>query len=590
MNPNDIRHNAVNWEFGMLVAPEHFLRQERFYEATMLWMLRYAHDSFGLIGGGPRLPESEFGAVRHDPILTLSEDEYTLRVAVSQCRGLTASGTPVEIDPDYPLYQEFSKADLEGIRETRVYIVALPHTYTVLDGARDEHNPQMQTERIRSCRLALQPHGEEIHHAIAVGRLRHSESSIAYERDASFIPPCTNLTAFSELTAAWRRIVEQLSSLAGRFIELHRAMLEYIELTRERGIDVDLDRDTLEFVKRIIPAIETCLYGCLNPVQPPAQFFGSLRMFLQGAAVSLDLSPPVQQYFDALKNAGETEFVPLVEQQKQLLKSSRRWRVEDDLGLEVRFVQNSLRSLQILERALEGKYIDFRVSPTLDTMNFVFDRGGSALYKLAAKPARLQGFGDEMTFYFAGIRLEGREKYRIIVTAELDHEYAAETRVPVEIRINEGSGSRRAPIRGVAQVRFAGQKNVEFDFDAPDIATVTDLRVAVPAHFNVRTALLFVRHRFYAQDTERMGISGQPLETLLRAPEPKSSNVPPRSREGVEAAPGRSDAPPGPFRPPLQAQPVGSRNTWSARDEQAAAQESRPAENPASPPRRRRLE
>jgi hypothetical protein len=582
MNPNDVRHNAVNWEFGMLVAPEHFLRQERFYEATMLWMMRYTHDSFGLIGGGPRLPESEFGAVRHDPIVTLLEDEHTLRITVTQCRGLTAAGTPVEIAPDCPLYQEFSKAELEGIREARVYIVAPPHAYTVLDGAPDEHNPQMQTERIRACRITLQPHGEEVQHAIAVSRLRRSERSIAYEQDPRFIPPCTNLTAFSELSAAWRRIVEQLSYLSSRFIELHRAMQEYIELTRERGIDVGIDRDTLEFVKRIIPAIETCLYDCLNPVQPPAQFFGHLRKFLQGAAGSLDLNPPVQQYFDALKNAGETEFVPLVEQQKQMLKRSRRWRVEDDLGLEVRFVQNSLRSLQTLERALEGKYIDFRVSPTLDTMNFVFDRGGSALYKLAAKPARLQGFGDEMTFYFAGIRLEGREKYRIIVTAELDHEYAAETQLPVEIRINEGSGSRRAPIHGVAQVRFAGQKNVEFDFEAPDIATVTDLRVAVPAHFSVRTALLFVRHRFYAQDTERMSL---PPETSSRTSEPF------RSREGAEmAAVVRGDASPGPFRSPLQAQPASPRNTWSPRDDQAATPEPRQTENPIPPPRRRRLE
>ena len=585
MNPNDVHHNAVNWEFGMLVTPEHFLRQERFYEATMLWMLRYTHDSFGLIGGGPRLPESEFGAVRHDPIVTLSEDEHTLRITVTQCRGLTAAGTPIEIAPDYPLYKEFNKADLEGIRETRIYIVAPPHAYTVLDGALDEHNPQMQTERVRAYSLTLQPHGEEAQHSFVVSRLRRSESSLAYEKDASFIPPCTNLTAYSELSAAWRRIVEQISYLSSRFIELHRAMQEYIELTRERGIDVGIDRDTLEFVKRIIPAIETCLYGCLNPVQPPAQFFGNLRMFLHGAAASLDLNPPVQQYFDALKNAGETEFVPLVEQQKQLLRSSRCWRVEDDLGVEVRSVQNSLRSLQTLERALEGKYIDFRVSPTLDTMNFVFDRGGSALYKLAAKPARLQGFGDEMTFYFANIRLEGREKYRIIVTAELEHEFAAETRVPMEIRINEGSGSRRTPIHGVAQVRFAGQKNVEFDFEAPDIATVTDLRVAVPAHFNVRTALLFVRHRFYAQDNERISLPSQPMETSLRA------NESPRLRESVEpVAVSRSDVSSGPFRPPLQAQPRDSRNAWSSREEQPVAPEPRPVEKSVPPPRRRRLE
>jgi hypothetical protein len=582
MSPNEVRHNAVNWEFGMLVAPEHFLRQERFYEATMLWMLRYAHDSFGLIGGGPRLPESEFGAVRHDPIVTLSEDEYTLHITVTQCRGLTMAGTPVEVVPDYPLHHEFSKADLDGVSETRIYIVALPYAYAVIDGERDEHNPQIQTERIRAYRLTLQPHGEEMQHAMAVSRLRRSETSIAYEQDASFIPPCTNLTAFSELSAAWRRIVEQLSSLSRRFIELHRAMREYIELTRERGIDVGIDQETLEFVKRVIPAIESCLYGCLNPVQPPARFFANLRMFLEAAAVSLDLSPPVEQYFNALKNAGETEFVPLVERQKQMLKNSRRWRVEDDLGLEVRSVQSSLRSLQTLERALEGKYIDFRVSPILDTMNFVFDRGGSALYKLAAKPARLQGFGDEMAFHFANVRLEGREKYRIILTSEVDHEYQADTRVPVEIRINEGSGLRRSPIHGVAQVQFAGQRNVEFDFEAPDIATVTDLRVAVPAHFNVRTSLLFVRHRFYAQDSEQLRPQS---EASLRAGQP------PRLREEVEAAAIRNDATPASFRPPLQAQPGGSqRNPWGPRDEPDAVPERRPVETPASPPRRRRLE
>ena len=251
----------------------------------------------------------------------------------------------------------------------------------------------------------------------------------------------------------------------------------------------------------------------------------------------------------------------------------------------MRFAQQSLRNLQTLERALEGKYIDFRVSPTLDTMNFVFDRGGSALYKLAAKPARLQGFSDEMAFHFVGIRLEGREKYRIILTAELEHEYAADTRVPVEIRINAGSGSRRAPIHGVAQVRFAGQKNVEFDFDAPDIASVTDLRVSVPAQFNVKTALLFVRHRFYAQDLERRSPAGQQIDTSSRASQSS------RLREEMDPVVVRGDDASGPFRSPLQARPDVSRNSWNPRDEQAPAPEPRPVvESPVSPPRRRRLE
>jgi hypothetical protein len=576
MNPEELRHNPVNWEFGMLVTPEHFLRQERYLESTLLWMLRYTGDSFGLIGGGPRLPESEFGAVRHDPVVTLSEDEHSLHITVSQCRGLTASGTPVEIISANALHNEFSKADLEGLRETRVYIVAPPHAFELTDGQPDEHNPQIQTERTRAFRLTLQPRGEEIHHAIVVSKLRRSESSVAFEKDAAFIPPCTTLTAYSELAAAWRRILEQLGALSSRFIELHRAMQEYIELTRERGIDVGMDRDTIEFVKRVIPGLETCLYTCLNPVQPPARFFSSLRMFLQGTALNLDLSPPVQQYFDALKNAGETGFVPLLEQQKQLLKTSRRHRVEDDLGVEVRFVQNSLRSLQTLESALEGKYIDFRVSPTLDTMNFIFDRGGSALYKLAARPARLQGFGDEKTFHFAGIRLEGREKYRLILTAEHEHQYAEDTGVPVEVRINEGSGARRAPIHGIAQVRFAGQRNVEFDFDAPDIATVTDLRVSVPAHFNVRTALLFLRHRFYAPDAERIS---PPADSPLRASELARARGELESAELEPVAVSASS-----FRPPLRAQPRAARQM----PEERHPIPEEPIATP--PPRRRRLE
>jgi predicted component of type VI protein secretion system len=581
MNPGDLRQNAVNWEFGMLVAPEHFLRQERFYEANMLWMLRYVHDTFGLIGGGPRLPASEFGAVKHDPIVSLSEDEQALRITVSQCRGLTVAGTPVDIAPDDPLQAEFPKSALEGVAEARVYVTALPHSYAVRDGARDEHNPQLQSERTRAYKLTLQPHGEQAQHALAVSRLRRSDSAVAYEQDPSFIPPCIHLTAHSELAAAWRRIVEQLSSLSSRFIELHRAMQEYIELTRQRGIDVHIDRETLEFVKRVVPAIENCLDNCLNPIQSPAEFFASLRTFLQGTAVNLELSPPVQQYFDALRQAGETGYAPLMEQQKQLLRSARRWRAEDDLGVEVRSTQNSLGGLQTLERALEGKYIDFRVSPALDTMNFVFDRRGSALYKMAAKPARLQGYGDEMAFHFAGIRLEGREKYRIILTSEREDGYEADARVPVEIRINEGSASRRSPIHGVAQVRFVGQKNVEFDFEALDIATVTDLRIAVPAHFNVRTALLFVRHRFYARDP------GDQYERKPNGEESQRVAEPLRPRQETDAY-REEESLPG-FRPPLQAQP-GVRSPSGSGEELSHTSDSRSADNPVSSVRRRRLE
>jgi hypothetical protein len=516
MNPSDLQHNAVNWEFGMLVAPDHFLRQERFYEAGLLWLMRYTFNGFGLVGGGARLSETEFGALRNDPVITLSEDEPSITISVTQCRGVTMAGNLIEILPGFPVHSTFARSELDGVREARIYLIAPPHNYRVVDGPADELNPQIQTERIRAYKLVLHPHGDAIQHAIVVGRIRRSPNASTFEKDSGFIPPCVSLVSFSELTGAWRRIVEQLTYLANRFVELHRAMQEYIALARERGIDTEIDRDSLEFVKRIIPAIESCLYDSLDPVQAPAAFFGHVRKFLHAAAVNLDLNPPVQQYFDVLRNAGETEFAPLIEQQKQLLGRSRRGRVEEDLALEVASSQEALKTLQILERALEGKYVDFRISPTLDAMNFVFDRGGSALYKLAAKPARLQGFGDEMTFHFAGLRMEGREKYRLIVSAPQGFVLPVGSTIPIEIRINEGTGHHRAPTNGAAEARLPEQRNFEFDFDAPDVGTITDLRVSVPAHFGIQTALLFVRHRFYAPDRGRERTEARPLEPAPR--------------------------------------------------------------------------
>ena len=81
MNSGDIVLNSVNWEHGMLLTPEHFLRQERYFDSALLWALRYTTNVFGLVGGGARLPESERGAVRHDPIVTVSEDQDAVSVS-----------------------------------------------------------------------------------------------------------------------------------------------------------------------------------------------------------------------------------------------------------------------------------------------------------------------------------------------------------------------------------------------------------------------------------------------------------------------------------------------------------------------------
>ena len=227
MNPNDIKLNAVNWEHGMLLTPEHFLRQERYFDSLISWMMRYLGNTSGLTGGGPRLAEAERGAAKYDPIVVIREDEQTLTVAVSQCRGISPGGAIVDISPERPIERAFAKTELEGVSEPVVYIVREGGEKEPLDGIRDEFNPQMQTERSFRYRVALLTAPEQAGSALACAQLRRQRYGTGYERNPDYIPPCTTMTAHSELAAGFRRIVEQATFLTERYAELHRAMREY---------------------------------------------------------------------------------------------------------------------------------------------------------------------------------------------------------------------------------------------------------------------------------------------------------------------------------------------------------------------------
>jgi hypothetical protein len=597
MNSDDVKLGSVNWEHGMLLTPEHFLRQERYFEAGLLWALRYATNAYGLVGGGPRLPEAERGAVRNDPIVTVDEDDQSLSISVTQCRAITPGGCIIDISPEYPVERRFGKSELEGVAESQVYVSCDPGKKQILDGALDEFNPQMKTERMPAYQLTLQVHPETVPYSAAVARIRRQRYGAGYERDAEFIPPCTTLVAHSELTSAWRKIIDDVTLMTERYTELHRAMREFLLQFTERGIDTEIDQETVAFVDRMVVALQGCAYEILDPVQTPQRFFGELRRFLHSAAAYLDLTPAVQQYFDTLKETGETEFIALIEQQKRILRSTRTWGIHDDLAAEVREARGCLAALLRLERALEGKYIDFRISPALEAMNFVFDRGGKVLYKLASKPARVQGMADELTMYFSQLRLEGRDKYRLILIGEQNAVFEKGTKITVEIRVNEGSGFRRPPLILSCESKLPEQCNFEFDFDAPDTPTITDIRVSLQAHHPIRTALLYIRYRFYAQ---RAPEESRPVEPLAPSPGPRDVGppvAPPLSPDQVQRV-RRLESPVDSRAEPNRGSPnVADPSRDVRRDDRPAPWEAPPrVERPREPgeapppPRRRRLE
>ncbi len=599
MDPEDIKLESVNWEHGMLLTPDHFVRQERYFDSALLWMLRYSAPSFGVVGGGPRLPESERGAVKHDPIVIVDEDEEQLSVAVTQCRGLTQGGVIVDIDPEHPVRRSFPKPELEGVSEAVIYVLTDPQVKRAVDGVKDEANPQMKSARRSAFGVALSLHADDAAYGLPVAKIRKAKTANIYEKDTSYIPPCTSMVSHSELAAGWRKLVEESESLLTRYSTLYRAMQEYVGLFRERGIETELDTETMQFVGRMTTSLQSTLYDMVDPLQPTEDFFSALRRFFHSAAVYLDLSIPVKQYYDQLIETGESEFIALVEQQKKLLGVSRRWTIHDDLGFEIREAQGRLRALDRLELALEGKYVDFRISPTLEAMNFIFDSGGKQLYKVAAKHSRMQGFEDDLTIHFANLRLEGRDKYRLILAGEDNAVFQPGEKITAEIHINEGAGFRREPEIITAECRSQQQRNFEFDFEAPDVPTITDLRVAIPAHHPIRSGVLFKRHRFFAGSQQSPGRVSSPPPPPSAPPPSAPPTVPQegygRSRRESRVAPSRlTEAQPTEPRfrrvssdpePPRGTPAPGPAAPW---EEPGGAAPESPRRDDAEPPRRRR--
>ncbi len=521
---SELQLRSVNWEHGMLLTPEHFLRQERYLESLAAWGMRYLSSSAGLVGGGTRQPEAALGTVRFDPEVSLHETAESLEVSVARARGLTASGTIVDVETAGTISTRFPKDQLAGVAEAVVYVVCDPGERTKTDGAADAFNPQMRTERIPSYRVALQVTAAERAQSLAVGRIRRPATGMYFEADAQFIPGCVAVAAHSELMAGTRRILDAVNRLASGYAELHRAMREFMVLFTERGLETEVDRDSMEFAERMVLELHDTAYTLLDRTQSPEQFFGRVRRMLHSAAIFFDLATGMQQYYDTLRETGESDLLGLVELQKHTLQIGRTLRLEEDLGLEVRKALQSLGGLEKLERALEGKYIDFRKSATLESTNFIFDRGGKALYKLAARPARVQGVADEMTIFFSNLRLEGRDRYRLILVGDRNAPWLRGTSIGAEIRINEGSGFRRESLILTGDVKLDDQYNVELDFEAPDVPTITDVRVTVPSYHTVHTALLFMRHRFYAGRRENP--EARQIERDL-APEPIRNDPPP---------------------------------------------------------------
>jgi len=389
---------------------------------------------------------------------------------------------------------------------------------------------------------------------------------VRFEIVPGFIPPCAFMGAHSALMQGFRQVNERTGAMADRYGALHRAIVEYLAAARAR-VSVAQDEETLDFVGRMVMTLESCAYELLDPLQPPRRFFEQATRMMREAALFLSLSPPTQEYFRLLGEIGEVQFASMLEQEDRAREMERRWSAHENLAAEISKVLQGIERLERLEQALEGKYMDYRLSPSLESLNFVFDRtqGDPVLYKSVAKPSRPQAVGQELTFVFAPLRLEARELYRLILVGDRQAQFVRGDRVTIEMRINPGEGYNRAPEYKTATYELENQRNLAVDFNAPDDVTViNDIRVSLRSAQPIRSAMLYVRGRLLAGmgRPAPMPAGAPPApprpDRMERAPMPPPERVPPPGgRVGGEPprpmppppGPPRPAAPPGPPRP-----------------------------------------
>jgi hypothetical protein len=507
-DPIDLR--SVNWSQGMFLTPDHFLRQERYFDSALLWLLHYALPSAGIVGGGPRVESADRGAARFDPVVDVEDSGDTLKISVTQCRAVTPGGAIIEIAPDSQLTASFPRRELETAIELGVYIVCRPHDKQPADGIDDPINPQMQAVRRARCQIKVDLQADEVVWSVLVIRLRRADRGLRFERVGDFIPPCAFMTSHSELMHAFRQLNERVTIIADHYSALHRAIVDFVAIARARSLAIDQDLETLSFVRSMVLTLEECAYGILDPLQPPKQFFQQLNRLVRNSALFLSLSPPTREYFRLLGEIGETEFVAMLEQEGEVLEMNRRGALDVDLRLEVQKNWTALERLDRLEQALEGRYMDYRISPSLESINFVFDRtsGDPVLYKSVAKPARPQAHGQEMTFVFAPLRLEAREQYRLILVGDRQARFANGDTLTVELLINHGEGYDRGTQYRSSDYEVDGQRNFAVDFSAPeDVVTINDVRVTLRSSQPIRSAILYVRARLMAAGAFRPAVS-----------------------------------------------------------------------------------
>lgn len=548
----------VNWQHGMLLAPDHLLQQERYFESCMQWYARYCSTASGILGRGLRNP-AELASPSQDPVLSIQQDDRTLKISVRQLRAVAESGQIFEIDESNTASGEFALHSLEGQQQVDVYVTT-DASEVKAAGEPDAINPDVLPYRIQQFRVELNLDERSPYESrILVTRLRRAERKEKFEQVMGFIPPCASVTAHSEMARAWRSMLDAITSMTELYIELHRSIVEYVVLCENKGIELREDLETMDFVSRMVVALEHCIYEILDPSTAPARFMQEVYRVVRSAAVFLELSPPTRTYFERLANAGETEFLPLVSQQLNTLRFDRRLIAQRDIQTEISTLMEGISRLRRLAEALGGKYLDYRLSPSLAALGFVIDREHQTLYKAVSRVTNKQATFSENTFVFVPrIELTGRERYRIILIGDANARFDLQSVLRTTLQINVSGGTRSEPKHPSAVCEVPGQRNFAIDFETGEIGAITDIRLSMSSNYAISNAMLYIKKYLTAEKSVERTPAPEPPQPITPRP---MTPVQPPIPQPVTPRPQPQQPPQGKRRATIVAPPPGPRRS-----------------------------
>lgn len=486
---------SVNWTTGMLLTPEHFRLQDAYVDASVGWVLRHCVAAAGLVGGGVRLVPAQRGLARFDPRVEVADDGETVRVAVVEARGITPSGEPVEVGGGDVVRGEFRKPDLAGATELLVHVVRdegkEPDDDSVGADAANPDQPALLRPR---WRVSLGAPADVAPRALVVGRIRRTSQALAFEADGGFIPPCASVMAHSEMYSGWASLHGEVVALAGEYAELHRTVARYAERVAQRGVDTVGDREILAFVERAVLALDGCAYATLDPAQAPGHLFREVERAARRVAIALDLSTATQLFVQSL-TAVDAGYVGLLEEERQALSRGRDWQPGGELRHSLDLAAQTLARLRALCRALEGKYVDYRVNSSIGALRFLLDREGEEFYLAVGTPGHPQGDGNLLTFVFGNLSLAGRHEYRVVLLGDPQgiSEWRPGETLHVDVRVNAASGPAQPFSRDVP-CEIPGQRNFAVNFETPaEFAAISGLQVTAQPGHRIRGAVLYQR-------------------------------------------------------------------------------------------------